>query len=71
MSEAPARESFVIRVYRRSDEPGREVAGLVEVLARRGSVAFAGRDELWAVLISPGPRVHGERDEVPGRSPGR
>ncbi|MBK8016715.1 MAG: hypothetical protein IPK20_08295 [Betaproteobacteria bacterium] len=40
----------MIRVYRRSDEPGREVAGLVEVLARGESVAFNGSEELWAVL---------------------
>ena len=57
MSDEAARDSYVIRVYRRSDEPGREVAGLVEVLARGESVAFNGRDELWAVLAKPRRRT--------------
>ena len=43
-------ESFLIRVYRRSDEPGREVAGLIEPVASGKPLAFTGRDELWAAL---------------------
>ncbi len=47
----PVRDSYVIRVYRRGEEPGREVSGLVDVVARGETVAFNGRDELWAVLV--------------------
>lgn len=52
-----ARESYLVRVYRRSDEPGHEVAGLVEPVERGEAVAFTGRDELWALLAKgPEPR---------------
>lgn len=43
-------ESYLIRVYRRSDEPGREVAGLIEPVEAGEPLAFTGRDELWAAL---------------------
>lgn len=50
-------ESYLIRVYRRSDEPGHEVAGLIESVERGPAKAFTGRDELWAALArAPAPR---------------
>ena len=44
------RHSYIVHVYRRSDEPGHEVAGLIEPVEGGSPSAFAGRDELWAVL---------------------
>ena len=46
-------DSYIVRIYRRSDQPGHEVAGLVEPVEKGDARAFAGRDELWAVLIAP------------------
>lgn len=44
------RLSYIVHVYRRSDEPGHEVAGLIEPVEGGDALAFAGRDELWAAL---------------------
>lgn len=44
------RLSYIVHVYRRSDEPGHEVAGLIEPVEGGSPSAFAGRDELWAAL---------------------
>lgn len=46
-----ARDSYIVHVYRRSDEPGHEVAGLVEPVEQGDALAFTGRDELWAALV--------------------
>lgn len=43
-------DSYIVRIYRRSDQPGYEVAGLVEPVETGERRAFAGRDELWAAL---------------------
>ncbi len=47
----PVRESFVVHVYRRGDDPGHEVAGVVESVRQGKACAFLGRDDLWAALI--------------------
>lgn len=48
------RHSYIVHVYRRSDEPGHEVAGLIEPVEGGSPSAFAGRDELWAALTHAG-----------------
>ena len=45
------RESFVVHVYRRGDEPGHEVTGFVESVQRGTACAFRGRDDLWTILV--------------------
>ena len=65
-----AAESYIVRVYRRGDEPGHEVAGLVERVEQGGATAFTGRDELWAALtVHPhkGPAGRVRRSPEPGR----
>jgi hypothetical protein len=47
-------ETYVVSVYRRSDEPGKEAAGLIERTEGGESKAFANREELWAFLCSKG-----------------
>ncbi len=44
-------DSYIVRIYRRSDQPGHEVAGLVEPVEKGDARPFGGRDELWAALI--------------------
>lgn len=48
------RASYIVHVYRRSDDPGHEVAGIVESVEKGESRAFSGRDELWATLVAVG-----------------
>lgn len=48
------RHSYIVHVYRRSDRPGHEVAGLIEPVEGGSPLAFAGRDELWAALSHAG-----------------
>lgn len=56
------RHSYIVHVYRRSDEPGHEVAGLIEPVEGGSPSAFAGRDELWAALSrSDAPPIAGTR----------
>ena len=47
-------ETYVVSVYRRSDEPGKEAAGLIERTGSGESKAFASREELWAFLCGKG-----------------
>ena len=48
------RHSYIVHVYRHSDQPGHEVAGLIEPVEGGNPSAFAGRDELWAFLSRGG-----------------
>jgi hypothetical protein len=48
------RASYIVHVYRRSDDPGREMAGIVESVEQGESRAFGSRDELWAALAEAG-----------------
>ena len=45
-------ETYVVSVYRRSDEPDKEAAGLIERTGSGERKAFASREELWAFLCS-------------------
>jgi hypothetical protein len=44
-------ESYIVRVYRRASEPGKEAAGLVEQVGSDARRAFGTRDELWSFLV--------------------
>ena len=48
-------ESYIIRIYRRGGELGREVAGLVERIGNGKRRAFADSEELWAFLTDHQP----------------
>lgn len=56
-------DSYIVRIYRRSDQPGHEVAGLVEPVEKGDARAFAGRDELWAALIGATAGARRRRDD--------
>lgn len=43
-------DSYIVRIYRRSSDPGKEVAGLVERAGGAERKAFASAQELWAFL---------------------
>ena len=43
-------ETYVISVYRRGDEPGKEISGLVERPGAGDRKAFGSSRELWAFL---------------------
>jgi hypothetical protein len=43
-------ESYIIRVYRRSDEAGHEVSGLVERVGNGGRQAFSSGEDLWRFI---------------------
>lgn len=48
-------DSYIIRIYRRSVERGRELAGLVERIGNGKRQAFGNSDELWAFLTDRQP----------------
>jgi hypothetical protein len=43
-------DSYIVRIYRRSAESGREVAGLVERVGNGRRRAFGSSEELWDFL---------------------
>ena len=43
-------DSYIVRVYRRSGEAGREVSGLVERVGNGGRKAFSNSDDLWRFI---------------------
>ena len=57
-------DSYIIRIYRRSVERGRELAGLVERIGNGKRQAFGNSEELWAFLTERQPsRRSGARDK--------
>ena len=44
-------DSYIIRIYRRGVERGRELAGLVERIGNGKRQAFGNSEELWAFLM--------------------
>ena len=69
-TDKPARDTYIVHVYRRSDEPGQEIAGLVESVDLGEPLAFKGRDELWAALAKapePRPRKSARRPPATGQ----
>ena len=49
-------ETYVVSVYRRSSEPGKEIAGLAERPGSGERQAFRTPQELWAFLTEPRTR---------------
>ena len=59
-----ALDSYIVRIYRRGVERGREVAGLVERIGNGKRRAFGNSEELWAFLTDRQPyRRSGVRDK--------
>ena len=57
-------DSYIIRIYRRSVEHGRELAGLVERIGNGKRQAFGNSEELWAFLTDREPsRRSGVKDK--------
>jgi hypothetical protein len=48
-------DSYIIRIYRRGVERGRELAGLVERIGNGKRQAFGNSEELWAFLTDRHP----------------
>lgn len=48
--KGPTLDSYIIRIYRRGMERGRELAGLVERIGNGKRQAFGNSEELWAFL---------------------
>ena len=60
-------ETYVVSVYRRSSELGKEVAGLIERVGAGDRKAFASSQELWALLCGT-PRSGAARQPRKARS---
>ena len=43
-------DSYIVRIYRRGAEEGKEIAGLVERIGNGGRMAFGSSKELWALF---------------------
>ena len=52
-------DSYIIRIYRRGVERGRELAGLVERIGNGKRQAFGNSEELWAFLTGRHPSRRG------------
>ena len=50
-------DSYIVRVYRRTGEAGREVSGLVERVGNGGRKAFSNSEELWRFIAHASARV--------------
>ena len=48
-------DSYIIRIYRRGAERGRELAGLVERVGNGKRQAFGSSEELWTFLTDRQP----------------
>jgi hypothetical protein len=48
-------DSYIIRVYRRGAESGKEIAGLVERVGNGKRLAFGSSKELWEFLTDRNP----------------
>jgi hypothetical protein len=45
-------ESFIIRLYRFEKDNPRALVGIVEIVGKKGRMAFTNMDELWDILNS-------------------
>lgn len=61
-------DSYIVRIYRRGVERGRELAGLVERIGNGKRQAFGNSEELWAFLTdrqpSRGDGVRGKQSKT-------
>ena len=48
-------DSYIVPIYRRGADGGKELAGLVERFGNGGRKAFGSGDELWAFLTKVRP----------------
>lgn len=48
-------ETYIVSVYRRGGEPGKEITGLAERPGSGKRTAFASSQELWAFLCDSKP----------------
>jgi hypothetical protein len=53
-------EDFIIRLYRFEKANPRTLVGLVEIVGKRGRLAFTSMDELWEILTSS---IEDEKEE--------
>jgi len=53
--EGQTLDSYIIRIYRRGMERGRELTGLVERIGNGKRQAFGNSEELWAFLTDRQP----------------
>jgi hypothetical protein len=60
-------ETYVVSVYRRGSEPGKEAAGLIERAGGGERKAFASSEELWTFLCDP--QTHPSLKRVRRRRP--
>ncbi len=44
--------NYIIRLYRFEKDNPRNLVGLVEIVGRKGRMAFTNMDELWEILNS-------------------
>ena len=58
-------ETYVVSVYRRGNEPGKEVAGLIERAGSGERKAFASGEELWKFLCNQKTRTPLKRGRKP------
>jgi hypothetical protein len=59
-----ALDSYIVRIYRRGLDRGRELAGLVERIGNGKRKAFGNSEELWAFLTDcQSSRRSGVRDK--------
>lgn len=49
-------QTYIVRIYRRKGALARRVAGVVEIVEQRRSVAFRGLPALCAILTEPPKR---------------
>ncbi len=45
-------DNFIIRLYRFEKDNPRNLVGLVEIVGKKGRMAFTNMDELWEILNS-------------------
>lgn len=45
-------EDFIVRLYRFEKDNPRGLVGLVEIVGRKGRLAFTSMEELWEILNS-------------------
>jgi hypothetical protein len=52
MNHSPEKgvESYIVRVYRKPEEPSKDMAGLVEKVGTPEKIPFKNKEELWQIM---------------------
>ena len=66
-ASVPGMESFVVRVYRRSETSPDSLVGMVEDVRQGRQIPFHNMRELWAILVEK--QAAGKRGKLRKRSP--